>query len=240
MSDDPGGPSPARPAGLRGLVPAFLAGAALVAVALIGGAVAVVWAVDGALDRLNPFDGPLVTEETVDRSGPAVLTALTDLGEYRAASGYYEVVVDIETDVDPLPSFLAGERVLFVAAGSVDATVDFTALDDRSVTVDAERTTARIVLPPPSLADPDLDLDRSYVASRDRGLVDRVEDALGDGTGDGESTRRLYLVAEQKLAEAAGRTDDVPDRARENTRAMLQSLLGSLGFTDVTVRFTDE
>lgn len=248
MSADPAGstPVPLPPArGSRvGVLQGCLVGAGAVALTLVAAAFAVIWAVGGALDRLNPFDdlfdGPLVEETTIDRSGPAVLTALTDLGEFRAASGYYEVVVDLETDVDPLPSFLAGERVLFVAAGSVDAAVDLTGLEPGAVTVDEERTSATVVLPPPVLTDPELDLDRSYVVSRDRGLVDRLQDALGEGGDGDEATRELYVEAEDRLAEAAARTDELPQRARTNTRATLESLLTSLGFTDVTVRFSDE
>jgi hypothetical protein len=212
--------------------------AAIVAVMVIGG-LAVVWAVDRSLERLNPFDGPLVEERTIDRSGPAVLTALTDLGEYRAASGYYELVVDVETAIDPLPSFLVGERVLFVAAGSVDSVVDFTQLGPQAIEVNDERTAATITLPPPRPAEPQLDLDRSYVVTRDRGIVDRIEDALSEGVAETD-TDQLYQRAEERLAEAGARTDELDRRARDNTRAMLTSLLTSLGFTDVTVVFSDE
>src|SRR5215204_6435924 len=37
-------------------------------------------------------------EEMIDRSGPAVLTAMRDLSEYHAAAGQYQVVIDIEQD----------------------------------------------------------------------------------------------------------------------------------------------
>jgi hypothetical protein len=215
----------------------------VLAVLLSAGAVGVslVWAVDRAAGRLDPFAGPVIEERTVDRSGPAVLAALSDVGEYRAASGYYEVVVDLETEVTPLPSFLAGERVLFVAAGSVDAAVDFSALDEDAVEVDEARRSARIELPPPELGEAALDLDRSYVAGRDRGLFDRVRDAFGDdASGPGEDDSALYLTAERRITEAAAGTDELTDRARDNTRSMLESLLGSLGFTEVEVVFTDE
>lgn len=79
------------------------------------------------------------------------------------------------------------------------------------------------------------------MASRDQGLIDRVQDALDDGAGGpGEDDSALYLTAEQRIAEAAGDTDELTERARANTRSFLESLLGSLGFTDVEVVFTDE
>ncbi|MGF1645660.1 MAG: DUF4230 domain-containing protein [Kineosporiaceae bacterium] len=248
-ADPPGGASvgesarPADPSGGAGrsVVPgwAIVVLAVLLALGAVG--VALVWAVDRAAGRLDPFAGPVIEERTVDRSGPAVLAALSDVGEYRAAAGYYEVVVDLETEVTPLPSFLAGERVLFVAAGSVDAAVDFAALDEDAVEVDQARRSARIELPPPELGEASLDLDRSYVAGRDRGLFDRVRDAFGDGaSGPGEDDSALYLTAERRISEAAGESDELTERARDNTRSMLESLLGSLGFTEVEVVFTDE
>jgi hypothetical protein len=243
-AESPPGPpgTPEAPRGARrARVPGWSLVVAAVLLALASVGIAVVWAADRAVDRLDPFAGPIVEERTIDRSGPAVLTALTDVGEFRAASGYYEVVVDIETEVSPLPSILAGERVLLVAAGSVDASVDFTGLGPDAVEVDAERTAATVRLPPPVLGEPSLDLERSYVAGRDRGLLDRLGDALGeDAGGPGEGDAALYLTAEQRIADAAAQTDELTDRARDNTRSMLESLLGSLGFTEVEVTFTDE
>ena len=45
-------------------------------------------------DLLPSFPNPFATE-TVDRSGPAVLKSIRDLNEYRAASGHFEVIVDL-------------------------------------------------------------------------------------------------------------------------------------------------
>ena len=225
----------------RGRVPGWSLVVVAIVLSLASVGLAVVWAVDRAADRLNPFAAPLIEERTIDRSGPAVLVALTDVGEYRAASGYYEVVVDVETEVSPLPSIIAGERVLLVAAGSVDASVDFTQLGEGAVVVNEDRTSASVTLPPPTLGEAALDLERSYVAGRDRGLLDRLGDALGgDAEEPGEGDAGLFLAAEERIAEAATETDELTERARENTRSFLESLLGSLGFTEVEVTFTDE
>src|SRR5918996_360084 len=70
----------------------------------------------------NPF-----ASETIDRSRPAVLQSIRDLSEYRASSGHFEVIVDIQHDT-PLPAGLLGQRTLFVAVGDVDAVVDFSGL----------------------------------------------------------------------------------------------------------------
>ena len=69
-------------------------------------------------DLLPSFDNPF-RAETVDRSGPAVLRSIEDIGEFRAASGHFEIVIDLEKDT-ALPSEILGERLLFVAVGTVD------------------------------------------------------------------------------------------------------------------------
>jgi len=214
---------------------ARLGGVALaVMIGLTGAALLITWLLGRTVSALNPFD-----ERTVDRSGPAVMVKLSDLKSYQAASGYYEIVIDQETDVSNLPSFLAGERVIFVAAGSVDASIDFSGLGPSSVSVNDGRTSATIRLPGPVLGKPRLDLDRSYVAAHQRGAWQRIED-LVDNRGGGANTEQLYRIAEQRLAAAGSRTGELKQRARTNTRAMLTSMLTSLGFRTVTVTFADE
>jgi len=173
----------------------------------------------------NPF-----AAETVDRTGPAVLHAIQDLREFRAASGSYEVIVDLERDTR-LPAAILGERILFVASGSVDATVDFSGLEEDAVEVSEDRLAATITLPAPVLSDASLDLGSSYVYDRQRGVLN----AFGGNSGDLE--REAYLAAEERLNEAARASDELPRRAEENTRAMLTALLRALGFERITVRF---
>jgi hypothetical protein len=82
---------------------------------------------------LNPFD-----TETKDRSQPAVLRSIERLTEYRAATANLEVIVDVEED-GILPGFLQGEKTLLVAAGRVDASVDFRNLGRRGLQVSEDR-----------------------------------------------------------------------------------------------------
>lgn len=173
-------------------------------------------------------------EKTIDRSQPPLLTSLTDLAEYRAASANFQVVVDLEQDTKYLPSFIKGERVIMVAAGNVDAAVDFSALREENIEVSADRRTVRITLPAPKLTDVRLDNDKTYVADRQRGIADRIGGVFGNPAND----QHLYQAAETKLAEAA-KSSTVLDLAKANTRAMLTSLLKSLGFENVTVTFVE-
>jgi hypothetical protein len=211
----------------RGRLPVGLGALALVLVVgfLLGGCAR------GLLDFGNPFG-----TETVDRSGPAVLKSVRDLRDFRAASGHFEVIVDVEKDTRFVPARIKGERVLFVAVGSVDAGVDFTGVEEGAIDISDDRRSVSIELPPATFREPELDHDRSYVYDRDRGVVDRLQSLLGDDTGDdGE----LYRLAEEKLAAAARDGSGLLARAERNTRQMLVGLLRGLGFTRVEIRFAE-
>jgi hypothetical protein len=172
----------------------------------------------------NPF-----AAETVDRTGPAVLQAIQDLREFRAASGHFEVIVDVERDTR-LPAAILGERILFVASGSVDANVDFRGLAGDAVEVSEDRTEATIVLPTPVLSPARIDVERSHVYDRRRGILNTLQ-------GPSDLDREVYVRAQARLDEAARESSDLPARAEQNTRALLTALLRSLGFEQVTVRF---
>ena len=176
----------------------------------------------------NPFGS-----ETVDRTQPAILQSLEDLSRYEAARANFEVIVDSEKDARFIPSVIRGERTLFVGAGSVEATVDFSALDEGSIRVSDDRRSVEVIVPAPTLSEPRVDPDRSRVVSRDRGVLDRVGSMFSDSP---TSDRPLYLAAEKKMRAAAG-SSDLQARAEDNTRQMLDGTLRALGFTSVTVTF---
>ncbi|HYP47756.1 MAG TPA: DUF4230 domain-containing protein [Thermoleophilaceae bacterium] len=181
------------------------------------------------LPSLNPF-----ATETKDRSQPVLLKSLERLSDYRAASARLQVIVDVEKDAKFLPSFVLGEKTLMIAAGNVDASVDFGRLGKKALRVSDDRRSVVVNLPQPRLSKPRLDLQRTRVFDRDRGLLDRVGGVFSDNPTE---ERSLLLLAERKLAAAARSDAGVLDAARRNTRQMLNGLLRGLGFTRVTVRF---
>ncbi|MEU4230315.1 DUF4230 domain-containing protein [Nonomuraea sp. NPDC026600] len=202
----------------------YLAGFLVVAVLLVvGGRLAWTW--------LNPFG-----EQTIDRSQPVLLQSIKDLSRFEAATGNFQVVVDLEKDARFLPDAVKGTRTLFVGAGNVDAYLDFSALGANGVTVSKDRTEVTIRLPRAQLEKPNLDNRRSYVFAQQRGLLDRVQGFLSSSPND---QRELYVLAETKIAEAAA-SSDLRARADTNTKAMLEGMLKSLGFTKVTVKFADQ
>ena len=178
----------------------------------------------------NPFG-----QDVVDRSTTPLLLALEDLHEYHAATGTFQVVVDQETDTRYVPAAISGERVQLLATGTADAYVDFSALDDGAVALSADGTTATIDLPAPRLAEARIDPEETRVLDRDRGLVERIGDAVGDDAVDDSA---LYALAEERLTAAAAESD-LRERAETNTRTLLTGLARSLGVDEVEVRFDD-
>ena len=192
----------------------------------VGAVVLLVLALLGSVSLirgLNPF-----THQTIDRSQPPVLKSIRDLSQFHAAVGDFEVVIDVESSIKHIPTTLAGERTLFVAAGTVDAYIDFSHLADRDIKVVDKSVTIR--LPAPQLAKTSLDQNRSYVFSQHRGLWDRLAALVST-----EDQQQFYVLAEQRIGEAA-KSAGILQRATTNTKAMLTNLMKSLGFT---VTFVD-
>lgn len=176
----------------------------------------------------NPFKS-----RTTDRSGPVLLVSIQDLARFEAASGNFQVVVDIQHDQRFIPDIIFSQRSLFVAAGSVAAYVDFSHVGPNDVITSTDRKTATIDLPAPQLDKPTLDLSRSYVYADSSGLINKLGGLFG---GDPNKQQELYLYAQQKIA-AAAVDSQLSARAATNTKVMLTELLKSLGFTAVTINF---
>ncbi|MGW1273380.1 DUF4230 domain-containing protein [Streptomyces sp. NPDC002491] len=169
--------------------------------------------------------------ETHDRTGPALLQSIQDMSRYDAASGNFQVVVDLEKDAKYLPDAIRGTRTLYVGAGTVDAYVDLGKVGDDDVTVDEDRTSATLRLPHARLGAPALDPDRSYAVSKQRGLLDRLGDLFSDNPGGEQAVQKLAV---RHIGDAA-KESELTARAESNTTDMLEGLLHSLGFTTVKV-----
>jgi hypothetical protein len=206
-------------------------GLVMLAAAVLGFVLLAGWLGDLLPGLGNPF-----SEQTIDRSGPAVLKSLRNLSDFRAATGHFEVIVDVEKDTRFVPDKLKGERVLFLAVGSVDAGVDFSGLKDDAVVVSDDRRSVTLELPPARYNEPELDLERSRVYDRDRGVIDRLQALFGDDVG---TDPQIYTLGEEKLAAAARGGSGLLARAERNTRLMLTGLLRSLGFTRIEIQFAE-
>ncbi|MER7492175.1 DUF4230 domain-containing protein [Streptomyces pharetrae] len=198
-------------------------------------AVALVLVVLLAVLRLSGLPGlkDVFGTETRDRSGPALLRSIQDISRYEAASGNFQVVVDLEKDTRFLPDAVRGTRTLYVGAGTVDAYVDLGKVGEGDVTVDEDRTSATLRLPHAALGAPALDPDRSYAVSKQRGLLDRLGDLFSDNPNGEQAVQRLAV----RHIGAAARESGLTARAEKNTTDMLEGLLRSLGFKEVRVTY---
>jgi Protein of unknown function (DUF4230) len=194
--------------------------------------VATLVGVDRFRDFLPSFDNPFASE-TIDRSPPAVLASIQDIGEYRAATGHFEQIVDLQKDTS-LPDELLGERTIFVAVGTVDSGVNLSQLENEDVQISDDRRSATITLPHAQIFEPQLDVEQSYVYDRQEGVFNEIAGLFSD---DANYQQELNRLAVAKLRNAAEHGSGLVPRAEENTGAMLESLLRSLGFTSVVVTF---
>ncbi|MGW2719211.1 DUF4230 domain-containing protein [Streptomyces sp. NPDC001492] len=185
--------------------------------------------------RLSVLPGlkDLFGTETHDRSGPALLQSIQDMSRYDAASGNFQVVVDLEKDTKYLPDAIRGSRTLYIGAGTVDAYVDLGKVGKDDVTVNGDRTSATLRLPHAALGKPALDPDRSYAVSKQRGLLDRLGDLFSDNPNSEQAVQKLAVRHIGDAAKDSGLTR----RAESNTTDMLDGLLRSLGFKEVHVSY---
>lgn len=196
------------------------------AVAIFGGLV-----VAGVIG-FQLLDSPFTTV-TKDHSPPPVLTELRDLSDFHAAQAQFEVTLDLEKDVQWVPSAIAGERVQFLGVGTVDAVVDFSTLGAGAVKISDDAKSVIVTLPSAYANAPVLDHQVSHVMNRDRGLLNRIGGLFNDNP---TSEDALYKAAMNKMADAADQTD-LLQRAQEHTTFVLTGMLKAMGFEQIDVRF---
>jgi hypothetical protein len=205
---------------------------AVLAIAIgIGGGVLVLAL--SAAHLLPQFRNPFA-ETTVDRSQPVLLKSITALSRYEAASGSFQVVVDLSMRSSYLPSFLEGTQTLFVGAGTDIAFVDFSHLKGKAVTVSHNGTAVTVTLPPAQLEPAVLDVRQSYVFAQQQGLFNRIGNFFSSNPN---NEHQVYVLAQQKIQRAAAHSALIAE-AETNTKGMLEGLMHSLGFRHVTVIFT--
>ncbi len=195
--------------------------------------IAVLVPVGTQLGDFFPHWGDPFAQQVVDHSPAPLLLALQNLSEYHAATGNFQVVVDVEHDTAHVSPLISGERLTFLGRGSADTTVDFAGIGADSVTVSPDRRSVSIALPAPRIAPAVIDPTASRVVAHERGLLNRIASAFKNNP---TSEQELYQLARIKLNEAA-KASELSRRGEENTRQMLTTLARSLGFTHVTVTF---
>jgi hypothetical protein len=198
---------------------------------VVGGGivVAVLLVVAGMVSfKLNPFK-----TESKDRSPPPILMELREMTDLHAAQAEFEVVIDDEKDVRYMPAILAGERVQFVAVGTVDAVVDLSTLTADAIAYDEKTNSVVLTLPSPTIAEPVIDHEQSHVMNRDRGLFNRLSGLFSDNP---TSEAALYEAASDKMADAAAQSGLVA-MAEKHVEDVLEKTITRLGVDEVDVQF---
>ncbi len=204
-----------------------VAASSAAAVAFVGAAAFAVVLAVGAVSGFNPF-----ARTTTERPDGVALDQVRDLADFDAAQGRFQTLVDQQQTTKLLPGWASGSDVVLAAAGDVDATVDFSHFKSTDVQRSADGHQVTVHLPVPVLGTPKLDPSQTRVIARQRGLVDRLGDALGDGNP--VPQQQLEQRAQAKLADAA-RQSDLRSRAEQNTTAFVQHLFTTGSVSKVTV-----
>jgi len=185
-----------------------------------------------AVHLLPQLRNPFRTTTTV-RSQPPLLKSITSLSRYEAASGSFQVVVELSKQTAFLPSFIAGSQTLFIGVGTDIAFVNFAHLKGSAIRISAGHVVT-VTLPRAQLEPAVLNVGQSYVFAQQQGLLNRVGDFF---SGNPNSQQAVYILAQRRI-EYAARSSSLLADAQRNTTAMLTGMLTSLGFRHITVDYS--
>lgn len=167
---------------------------------------------------------PEPAEETRIVSQPTVVRQVQHLERLETVVYRMEKIIAGERGSRYLPQFLAGERLLLIAAGEVIAGVDLTELSSEDVVVRGR--SVELTLPKAAIFVTRIDNEGTRVYSRETGLFSRVDPNL-------ESEVRRE--AERQLQEASLQ-GGILKTAEDNARTTLTRFLEGFGFEEITFR----
>ena len=151
----------------------------------------------------------------------------------RGDAARYQVLVDVEHDSPYLPSMISGERTDAVRHGQRGRPRRLLRRSARSRSpCRDDRRIATIILPAPTLTSATLDPTQTRIVGRERGLVQRVDDAVSDNP-----TRRQRAVpAGRGEARRRGGAERPHSRGPETTPGRCSpGWRSALGYESVTV-----
>lgn len=205
-------------------------------------AVAVVLLIALVVRSLDPFGwfGGTGDDRAAATAGDVTLLEIRETAELKAATGSFSVPVTVDVARtglrERLPEFVDGERIVAIYQGDVDATIDLRGLTEEGVTANQATRTITLRLPEPRLSAPRVDHEKSQLVSHERGLVQRVEDALGNGSlAVKDDLDRAAVDAISRAAEESHLTAT----AKMNGTRFLTLLCQRLGYDRVTIEYAE-
>ncbi|HVU03510.1 MAG TPA: DUF4230 domain-containing protein, partial [Polyangiaceae bacterium] len=162
------------------------------------------------------------------RGTPSVVVAVRNLARIEGAEFRIDRVISLTDEQERLFGLVtAKDAILLVASGSVVAGVDLSTLADGDVVVDETRRKVRLRLPSSQILSARLDAEHTFVYQRDTDLLAERKETL---------ETRARQEAEKTLAKAAS-DGGIAQRSNDSVRRTVETLLRSLGFSEVEVVF---
>jgi hypothetical protein len=168
---------------------------------------------------------------SVLRPTPTVVVSMRQLALLQTTSFHLERVIDLRDRQNHIFGMVQAEdALLLVAAGDVTAGVDLSGMRDSDVVIDPQAKSVKVLLPPAQVLAATLDNDATYVHTRRTDALAKRQETL---------ETRARQEAERSLRDAALAGGILP-RAREGAERTVGTLLRSLGFEVVEIRFREE
>jgi len=208
----------------RGTARAGLVGCSAFLVGLAVSLLAVFLVVRGSHNWPNSFLTSWLRRTTqTDMTQPTVVDRIQKLQRLETVVYTMDKIVTGEKQSVVLPDFLAGDRLLLLVHGEVIAGIDFQTLKAGDVQISGK--TIRVRLPHAEVLVTRLDSGKTRVYSRQTGLLVSTDPNL-------ES--QVRVEAEQELRRSA-LADGILQKAQENARSTVTSLMQSVGFETVQI-----
>ncbi len=159
----------------------------------------------------------------ISDQAPAVISSIQRLQRLESVNYSMDKIVESAKESDYLPDFLAGDRLLLVVHGQVIAGVDLGKLQTSNVSTTEH--SVRVHLPDAEIFVVNLDNAGTHVYSRTTGLLVPEDSNL-------EAETRAKATEQIKQAALDG---GILNKARDNARATITTMLQGMGFEQITV-----
>lgn len=218
--------------------PAMIIALLLVAIVVIGGAIAyagrqVSQAMNSAADNL-PSVPSLAIPTAAPTATPTIVTSGTVIRQLqsvqRLETTRYTIETVVEATASPDGRFTSGEKLLLIAHGTIVVGFDLATLTTGDVTVSPDGKSVTITLPAPEIFSSSLDEGKTRVYSREAGRV--------IGFPRGADPHLETAARRQGLAQIVQSAceDGIARRATQDGSEAMRDLLMIAGFTSVQVR----
>lgn len=205
-------------------------------IAVVVAAVLLVALVVRSLDPFGWFAAVPAEEPAV--AGEPTLIAIKETAELKAATGTYSVPVEVDVEKtglrQRLPDFVDQEKIIAIYQADVDATIDLRGLTDDAIDADPQTRTITVRVPQPKLSRPAIDPEKSRIVSHDRGALQRLDDAFGEGS---LAVKEQLDAAAVEAIDKAARQSDLPQTARENGTRFLTLVCERMGYENITIEY---